>query len=65
MRHPQVLRNPAPHAFFLSYGDSSINFELRAWTDQSSQANRSQKRFGRVRLRRGQRGGHVFPVSPA
>ena len=27
-----------PHVFFLSYGDSSINFELRAWTDQSSTA---------------------------
>ena len=36
--HPQVLRNPVPHVFFLSYGDSSINFELRAWTDQSSTA---------------------------
>jgi small-conductance mechanosensitive channel len=36
--HPQVLKNPAPEAFFLSYGDSAINFELRAWTDQSSPA---------------------------
>ena len=36
--HPRVLKNPAPEAFFLSYGDSSINFELRAWTDQSSPA---------------------------
>jgi len=32
----QVLKNPSPQAFFLSYGDSSINFELRVWTDQSS-----------------------------
>ena len=36
--HPQVLKRPPPEAFFLSYGDSSINFELRAWTDQSSPA---------------------------
>ncbi len=36
--HPQVLERPAPERFFLSYGDSSINFELRAWTDQSSPA---------------------------
>jgi potassium efflux system protein len=36
--HPRVLKHPAPEAFFLSYGDSSINFELRAWTDQSSPA---------------------------
>ena len=33
--HPQVLKQPAPAAFFLNYGDSSINFELRVWTDQS------------------------------
>ena len=37
-KHPQVLKRPPPEAFFLSYGDSSINFELRAWTDQSSPA---------------------------
>jgi potassium-dependent mechanosensitive channel len=33
--HPQVLKNPPPKAFFLSYGDSSINFDLQVWTDQS------------------------------
>jgi len=33
--HPQVLKHPPPEAIFLSYGDSSINFELRVWTDQS------------------------------
>jgi small-conductance mechanosensitive channel len=32
--HPQVLRQPVPQAFFTGFGDSSINFELRAWTDQ-------------------------------
>jgi small-conductance mechanosensitive channel len=31
--HPQVLQEPAPRCLFMSYGDSSINFELRAWTD--------------------------------
>ena len=31
--HPQVLHDPAPRCLFMSYGDSSINFELRAWTD--------------------------------
>lgn len=30
---PRILSHPPPHAFFMSYGDSSINFELRAWTD--------------------------------
>jgi small-conductance mechanosensitive channel len=34
--HPQVLQNPAPRALFMSYGDSSINFELRAWTEYSN-----------------------------
>jgi potassium-dependent mechanosensitive channel len=32
--HPQVLRQPPPRAFFTGFGDSAINFELRAWTDQ-------------------------------
>jgi potassium efflux system protein len=31
--HPGVLKNPPPKAWFLGFGDSSINFELRAWTD--------------------------------
>ena len=31
--HPRVLPQPAPRALFMSYGDSAINFELRAWTD--------------------------------
>ena len=35
--HPRVLRQPAPKAFFTGFADSSINFELRAWTDQFDQ----------------------------
>ena len=31
---PNVLRDPAPKCLLLGYGDSSINFQLRAWTDQ-------------------------------
>jgi len=34
--HPSVLKYPPPQGFFVGYGDSSINFELRAWTDQFS-----------------------------
>ncbi len=30
--HPDVLQTPPPRAFFTGFGDSSINFELRAWT---------------------------------
>jgi potassium-dependent mechanosensitive channel len=34
--HPKVLQDPAPRCLFMSYGDSSINFELRAWTEYSN-----------------------------
>ncbi|MEN8160181.1 MAG: mechanosensitive ion channel domain-containing protein, partial [Myxococcota bacterium] len=30
--HPQVLDDPEPAALFLGFGDSSLDFELRAWT---------------------------------
>ena len=36
--HPDVLVDPAPHALFTGYGDSSINFELRVWPRQFGQA---------------------------
>jgi small-conductance mechanosensitive channel len=29
-----ILKEPPPRGLFMGYGDSSINFELRAWTDQ-------------------------------
>lgn len=31
--HPKVLRDPQPSAFFLGFGDSSLNFELRVFID--------------------------------
>jgi potassium efflux system protein len=34
--HPEVLENPAPRALFMGYGDSSINFELRVWTESTN-----------------------------
>jgi len=30
-----VLAEPEPTAFFLSFGESSLDFELRAWTAES------------------------------
>lgn len=33
--HPDVLTDPAPQALFLEFGDSSLDFQLRAWTDNS------------------------------
>jgi potassium efflux system protein len=32
--HPAILKDPSPVGIFVGYGDSSINFELRAWTDE-------------------------------
>lgn len=34
--HPKVLKQPAPFCLFMSYGDNSINFEVRVWTDYSN-----------------------------
>jgi potassium efflux system protein len=34
--HPKVLPDPAPRCLFMSYGDSNINFELRAWTEYTN-----------------------------
>jgi potassium-dependent mechanosensitive channel len=36
-KHPAVLKEPPPCAFFVGFGDSSLNFELRAWTDRADQ----------------------------
>jgi potassium efflux system protein len=35
--NPRVLQNPPPQAIFVGFGDSSLNFELRAWTDEFQQ----------------------------
>ncbi len=32
MAHPEVLEDPAPVTIFTGFGDSSLDFELRAWT---------------------------------
>jgi small-conductance mechanosensitive channel len=32
--HSMILKNPKPQVLFVGFGDNSINFELRAWTDQ-------------------------------
>jgi potassium-dependent mechanosensitive channel len=34
--HPQVLKDPPPKCLFMGYGDSAINFELRAWTEYAT-----------------------------
>lgn len=32
--HPAILKEPVPQAVFIKFDDSSIDFELRAWTAQ-------------------------------
>ena len=34
--HSKVLPDPPPRCLFMSYGDSNINFELRAWTEYTN-----------------------------
>jgi small-conductance mechanosensitive channel len=31
--NPTVISDPAPRAFFLNFGDSALEFELRAWIE--------------------------------
>jgi potassium-dependent mechanosensitive channel len=37
--HSEVSRDPPPKAIFIGFADSSINFELRAWTDEFANAS--------------------------
>jgi small-conductance mechanosensitive channel len=32
--HPQVLSSPEPRTIFTGFGESSLDFELRAWTEE-------------------------------
>jgi small-conductance mechanosensitive channel len=32
-QNQQVVQEPAPEAFFVGFGDSSLDFQLRVWTD--------------------------------
>jgi small-conductance mechanosensitive channel len=34
--HPDVLDDPAPDVMFIGYGDSSLDFKLRVWTEKHS-----------------------------
>ncbi len=44
--HPGVLAEPAPEALFLGFGDSALNFELRAWTNRFEQWVTIQSELG-------------------
>ena len=36
-KHPEILKSPAPEVVFTEFGDSSLNFELRVWTERRVQ----------------------------
>jgi potassium-dependent mechanosensitive channel len=59
--HPQVLQQPAPKAFLTGFGDSSINFELRAWTDQFDQWFQIRSELATAVYDAGQAAGISFP----
>jgi potassium efflux system protein len=33
--HEAIMEHPEPQALFMGFGDSALNFELRAWTDRA------------------------------
>jgi small-conductance mechanosensitive channel len=38
--HPDVLSDPAPDVIFLGFGESSLDFDLRVWTETKVQVPR-------------------------
>ena len=44
-KHPQVIDQPAPGAVFLGFGENSLDFELRAWTDRFGDAEAIQSQL--------------------
>jgi small-conductance mechanosensitive channel len=44
--HAEVLNNPAPTAIFTGFGDSSIDFELRAWIADINQRLKVRSELG-------------------
>jgi small-conductance mechanosensitive channel len=44
--HPEVLDDPAPQAVFLGFGESALDFELRAWTPLLEKQAATQSELG-------------------
>ena len=59
--HPDVLKSPASTALFTGYGDSSINFELRAWTDKFNDWPRIRSDLATAIYHAGYEAGISFP----
>ncbi len=61
LAHPEILRDPAPKAVFVGFGDSSINFELRAWTNEFAQATQIRTDLAAAIYEAAQEAGISFP----
>jgi small-conductance mechanosensitive channel len=61
--HPMVLKNPKPQVLFVGFGDNSINFELRAWTDQFTDWGRTKSELTVAVYDAVQAAGMAFPLS--
>jgi potassium efflux system protein len=59
--HPDVLPSPEPSALFTGYGDSSINFELWAWTDKFNDWQRIRSDLATAIYNAGHDAGLSFP----
>ena len=61
INHPQILADPPPQAHFMEYGDSSINFELRAWTDRFDDWQRIRSELATAVFEEANAAGILFP----
>ncbi len=63
--HPRVLRDPAPRAFFLRFGESAIHYELRVWVEDFAAVGPDPQRSGGGRVHGAPRRRDVYPLPPA
>lgn len=62
--NPAVLKHPAPEALLVGYGSSTLNFELRAWTDRFDQWAQVQSELAIAVYDEARRLGKLPPLSP-
>ena len=60
-QHPDVLDDPAPSPIFVGFGDSSLDFELRAWMGDVNKRLRVKSELGQYVERRFREEGVQIP----